>query len=155
MMGVMGSVDRGLVVNMVMHLDDSAGLRNLLAGSPFKVPYNIIPLGQPGSMLRVRDCLERGEVVGILADRVYGEEPTRTVPFLGVPARISMSPFRLARITGAPVVAVYGLLRGGNRYEIVFEDLASSEPEPYVAALERRAREAPYNWFNFYDYWKT
>ena len=32
MMGVMGSVDRGLKVNMVMHLDDSAGVRSLLAG---------------------------------------------------------------------------------------------------------------------------
>lgn len=155
MLGVMGSVDRGLPINMVMHLDDSAGLRSLLAGSPYSIPYTIIPLGQPGSMLRVRECLERGEVVGILADRVYGDEPTRSVTFLGAPARFSMSPFRLGRITGAPVAAVYGLYRGGNRYEIVFEALPGPEAEPYVAALERHARAAPYNWFNFYDYWST
>ncbi len=153
MLGVMGSVDRGLKVNMVMHLDDSAGLRNLLAGSAIEIPYNIIPLGEPGSMLRVRDCLERGEVVGILADRVYGEERTRTISFLGAPARFSLSPFRLARLTQVPVVAVYGLYRGGRSYEILFEPLPSSEPEPYVAALEHQARAAPYNWFNFYDYW--
>ena len=24
----------------------------------------------------------------------------------------------------------------------------------YVARLERLCREAPYNWFNFYDYWR-
>ena len=23
----------------------------------------------------------------------------------------------------------------------------------YVATLERLCREAPYNWFNFYDFW--
>lgn len=153
MMGVMGHVQRGLVVNMVMHLDDSAGLRSLLAGSGLTLPYNIIPLGQPGSMLRVRECLERGEVVGILADRVFGGEATQAVPFLGKPARFSLSPFRLARLTGAPVLAVYGLFRGGRRYEIVFEALPGPGPGPYVEALERHARDAPYNWFNFYDYW--
>lgn len=153
MLGVMGHVDRGLKVNMVMHLDDSAGLRSLLAGSAIEIPYNIIPLGEPGSMLRVRDCLERGEVVGILADRVYGEERARPIPFLGSPARFSLSPFRLARLTRVPVVAVYGIYRGGRNYEILFTPLPSPEPEPYVEALERQARDAPYNWFNFYDYW--
>lgn len=153
MLGVIGSVERQLVVNMVMHLEDSRGLRELLAGSAMKVPYNIIPLGQPGSMMRVRECLARGEVVGILADRVFGDEATREIAFFGSPARFSLSPFRLARITGAPVVAVYGLYRGNRRYEIVFEALPGPDPEPYVAALERQARAAPYNWFNFYDYW--
>jgi predicted LPLAT superfamily acyltransferase len=154
MLAVMGSVDRGLRVNMVMHLDDTAGLRELLAGQALTIPYEIIPLGQPGSMLRVAECLERGEVVGILADRVYGAEKTRTIPFLGAPARFSMSPFRLAALTRVPVVAVYGIYRGGRKYEVRFEPLASSEPEPYVAALEERARDAPYNWFNFFDYWR-
>lgn len=153
MLGVVGSVERGLVVNMVMHLEDNRGLRELLAGSAIKMPYNIIPLGRPGSMMRVRECLERGEVVGILADRVFGDEATREIAFLGRPARFSLSPFRLARITGAPVVAVYGLYRGNRRYEIVFEALPGPDPEPYVAALERQARAAPYNWFNFYDFW--
>lgn len=153
MLGVVGARERHLVVNMVMHLEDSRGLRELLAGSAYAVPYNIIALGQPGSMMRVRECLERGEVVGILADRVFGDEATRAIPFLGHPARFTLSPFRLARITGVPVVAVYGLYRGGRDYEIVFEALPGPEPEPYVAALERQARAAPYNWFNFFPYW--
>jgi predicted LPLAT superfamily acyltransferase len=106
-------------------------------------------------MLRVKECLERGEVVGILADRVYGEEATRAVPFLGEPARFSLSPFRLARITGAPALTVFGLFHGGRRYEIVFEPLAAPEPEPYVEILERHARRTPYNWFNFYDFWSA
>jgi predicted LPLAT superfamily acyltransferase len=153
MMAVVGSTERQLKVNMVMHREDSAGLRDLLAGSGFTIPYKVIPLGHPESMLRVKECLERGEVVGILADRVYGEEATGTVPFLGAPARLSLSPFRLARITGAPALTVFGLFHGGRRYEIVFEPLTSPEPAPYVEILERHARRSPYNWFNFYDFW--
>ena len=76
-------------------------------------------------MLRVKECLERGEVVGILADRVYGDEPTVGLPFLGCPARFSLSPWRLVQITGAPVVTVFGLFHGGRRYEIVFENLST------------------------------
>ena len=153
MLGVIGSVERRLAINMVMHLEDTAGLRELLADSNQDIPYKVIPLGQPESMLRVKECLDRGEVVGILADRVYGDEATQAVRFLGAPARFSLSPFRLARITGAPVVTAFGLYHGARRYEIVFEALGAPEPAPYVAVLERQARRAPYNWFNFYDYW--
>jgi predicted LPLAT superfamily acyltransferase len=155
MLGVIGSVERKLKVNMVMHLEDSAGLRDLLSGSGFTIPYQVIPLGHPESMMRVKECLERGEVVGILADRIYGNEPTCSLPFFGTPARFSLSPFRLARITGAPAVTVFGLYRGGRRYEIVFEPLPEPDPAPYVEILERHARLAPDNWFNFYDFWNA
>jgi predicted LPLAT superfamily acyltransferase len=168
MLGVIGSVEKKLVINVVMHVEDSARLRNLLPLSGSAFPYNVIPLGHPGSMLRVKECLERGEVVGILADRVYGNEPTQCLPFLGRPAHFSLSPMRLAAITGAPAVLVFGLFCGGRRYEIVFEPLGkrraedaehSLPPGPahalgcYVERLEHHARRSPYNWFNFYDYW--
>ncbi len=153
MLGVVGSVERGLVINMVMNLEEGTDLRELLAGSGNDLPYNVIALGHPESMLRVKECLERGEVVGILADRAYGQEATQDVAFLGSTARFSLSPFRLARITGAPAVTAFGLFRGGQRYEIVFEALRAPELAAYAAILEREARRSPFNWFNFYDFW--
>lgn len=127
MLAVMGSVEKHLPINMVMHLTDHVGLRNLIRDSKLDMPYKVIALGRPDSMLRVKECLDRGEVVGILADRVYGSEPTQHIPFLGIPARFSLSPFRLARITGAPVLMVSGLFRSGRRYEIVFAPLTLSD----------------------------
>ena len=44
---------------------------------------DIIEIGAPDSMLRVRDCLARGEIVGILADRSTEPAQTISVPFLG------------------------------------------------------------------------
>ncbi len=154
MLGAAGAA-RGFAINMVMHLEDSTGLRDLLARSGFAFSYNVIALGRPDSMLRVKECLERGEVVGILADRVYAGEATRSLQFLGSPARISLSPFRLARITGVPVVTAFGIFHGGRRYEVRFEALESREPDQYLAILERQARLFPYNWFNFYDFWSA
>ena len=177
MLGIVGSVEKKLTINMVMHVNDSARLGGLIMGGQASLPYKIIPLGAPGSMLRVKECLERGEVVGILADRIYANETTQRLSFLGSPARFSMSPIRLARLTGAPVVTVFGLFSGGRRYEIVFESMATRvEDAPasaadfdaaggtissqrclaeYVSILERHARTHPYNWFNFYDYWSA
>lgn len=154
MLGVVGSMQEKLVINVVMHLSDSTGLRDLLSPG-HELPYNIIPLGHPGSMLTVKECLARGEVVGILADRIYGGERTQSLSFLGHPARFSLSPLRLAKITGAPVMMVFGLFRGGRRYEIAFEPLAEPTLQCYVQNLESKARRFPRNWFNFYDYWSA
>lgn len=142
MLGVIGSVEQKLKVNVVMHIDDSAQLRTLLSCTGHQSPYNVIPLGQPGSMLRVKECLERGEVVGILADRIYGDEPAQSVSFMGQPARFSLSPLRLARITGAPVVMVFGLFRGGSRYQIIFEAL-TERVEDLQASDEASGYSAP------------
>jgi predicted LPLAT superfamily acyltransferase len=168
-LSIVGGGPRAMHINVVMHVDKGTHVRSLLDRSNAGAPYRIIPLGEPASMLRAKECLERGEIVGILADRVYGNEPTQSVPFLGEAARFSLSPLRLARITGAPVVMVFGLFRGGRRYDIVFEALADgvagglAEMEEaltecmirYAATLERHARLAPYNWFNFYDFWSA
>ena len=153
MLGIIGSAEKKLAINVVMHVEDSARLRDLLLLSGNALPYKVITLGRPGSMLHAKECLERGEVVGILADRVYGGERSQCLPFLGRPARFSLSPMRLATITGAPMVMVFGLFRGGRRYEIVFEPLGTHALQCYVESLERHARLSPYNWFNFYDYW--
>jgi predicted LPLAT superfamily acyltransferase len=179
MLAIVGSSEKKLSINMVMHVDDGARLGSLMLGRQSALPYKVIALGQPGAMLQVKECLERGEVVGILADRVYANEATQCLPFLGRSARFSLSPFRLARITGAPVLSVFGLRQSDRRYEIVFEALADRVDDPgsktaplpssfeantvslercltaYVESLERQARRYPYNWFNFYDYWKS
>jgi predicted LPLAT superfamily acyltransferase len=66
------------------------------------------------------------------------------------------------------VVLAFGLYRGGNRYDLRFEPFSDGETVPrpcrrahvaslirrYAARLEDLARQFPYNWFNFYDYWE-
>lgn len=121
----------------------------------------IIGLGTPEAMIEVRDCLDRGGFVGMLADRSLANDSTRKVEFLGAPAAFPTGPARLAGLLRPPVVLMVGLYLGGNRYEIHFEHLADN-PTPattddlikrYVARLEHYCRLAPYNWFNFFDFW--
>ncbi len=128
----------------------------LNAINPHLAPQ-IIGLGTPGAMLQIRDCLEKGGFVGMLADRTLrGDSPIR-VPFLGAPANFPTGPARLSALLDTPVVLMFGLFRGGNRYEVHFEVLDAADTADLVARyaqrLEHYCRLTPYNWFNFFDFW--
>ena len=99
-------------VNVVMHegnAEKTAGVLNRLAP---ELARRVIPPGRPQTMLRIKECLERGEIVGILADRPFGSEKTSLCPFLGVPARFPHGPFRLAIALGNSRRAVLRALPG-------------------------------------------
>jgi predicted LPLAT superfamily acyltransferase len=147
--------------SLVMYEDNARKANAALQAINPDLAMQIIGLGKPGSMLAVRDRLDEGHLIGLLADRSLESERQIQIPFLGVPARFPVGPFRMAAMLRRPVVLMLGLYRGGRRYEIVFETLAAKPAdEPiedtmrrYVARLEHYCRSAPYNWFNFYDFW--
>ena len=89
----------------------------------------IIPLGHLEAMLRIRDCLNEGTFVGMLADRTFGESPAQVVSFLGAPALFPSGPMRAAAALRCQVIFITCLYRGGNRYHVVFRQLADfSQP---------------------------
>jgi len=159
----------GLRVAMVMYEENARKLNAALAAINPAAAQEIIPLGQIDSMLRVQACLDEGMVLGVLGDRTLGGDPTLRVPFLGADAEFPVGPMRLAAMLKRPVLFMSGLYLGGNRYAIHFERLADfsdvdrsgreaaiqSAVADYAACLERHCRAAPYNWFNFFDFWRT
>jgi predicted LPLAT superfamily acyltransferase len=147
--------------SLVMYEENARKANAALHAINPDLAVQIIGLGKPGSMLAVRDRLNEGHLIGLLADRSLESERQMQVPFLGLPARFPVGPFRMAAMLGSPVVLMLGLQRGDRRYEIVFETVSArpaDEPTEevmrrYVARLEHYCRTAPYNWFNFYDFW--
>ena len=127
----------------------------------------VISLGKPDSLIRAKDCLDAGEVVALLADRVMDSDKTATCDLLGAPVQVSTAPILLASVLKVPVIMFFGLYMGGNRYETHFELLSERVKlkrnnrqqdiqrwmQKYVNTMERYLIRAPYNWFNFYDYW--
>ncbi len=128
----------------------------------------IIPLGRPDAMLRVQECLQRGGLVGLLADRAAGTDKLVRVPFLGQEAPLPAGPHVLAAVLGAPVMLAFGIWRGPRHYEVRFEPFAdqvapggragreaavAESVARYAARLEAPCRAHPYNWFNFFDVW--
>ncbi len=159
----------GLRIAMAMYEDNARKINAALTAINPNAQQDIIALGHIDSMLRVHELLARGTVVGMLGDRSLGKDDTREVQFLGAPAALPLGPFRMAAIMKRPVLFMTGLYRGGNRYDIHFETLADfSSVAPrgrtlavqaamtrYAALMERFCRTAPYNWFNFFDFWQA
>lgn len=162
----LGRLVKSYPINIVMYEGNSRKVAAVLDRLAPELKDSIIVPGRPETMLRIKECLDRGEIVGILGDRPFGSEKTRLCPFLGVPAPFPQGPFRLAMALEVPVVLFFGLYEG-NRYRVFLEALAgrpaagrderaeaaSRWVESYVRRLEHYARMAPYNWFNFYDFW--
>lgn len=158
-----------LKVCSVMYPENARQVNSALTAINPHVMQDIIPLGQPDSMIAIHHKLKEGAMVGILADRAVGPDQYISLPFLGSPARFPTGPFRMAVMLRRPIYFMAGLHQGGNRYDIEFELLSdtstSTSPverdtevrkalEKYVHALERHCKSTPFNWFNFYDFWE-
>ncbi len=154
-------------VRILMRRRQNARLTRALDKLNPQVANTVIDLDDPAALLRVSEAVNEGALVGILADRVASGNDRLACPFLGDNALFPAGPMRLAAVLGAPVILFFGVYTGGNRYRIHFETLSEGERVParnrrewvermtgrYAARLEHHVREAPYNWFNFYDFW--
>lgn len=158
----------GLRVSMVAYEDNARKLNAMLAAINPAAKVDTVALGSVEAMLRVRDLLEEGVYVGMLGDRTPGGEAVMEVAFLGEVAKFPLGPMRAAALLGKRVILMLGLYLGGNRYRVVFEEVADfsgmegREREAavregvvrYVGRLEEYCRRYPYNWFNFYRFWE-
>jgi predicted LPLAT superfamily acyltransferase len=153
---------------MVMYEENARKLNSVLYAINPELAQQVIELGRPDSMLKVREALQRGEFAGILADRVIEGEGSASHEFLGEQAKFPTGPLRMACMLKAPILLMVGLYRGGNRYEVYFENLGDMATvdaaqrdgaidramRAYVRSIEHYCRMAPYNWFNFFDFWR-
>jgi len=129
----------------------------------------IIDAGQdgPSIVLAIKQAADEGALVALMVDRARPGEPSLATPFLGANAAFPIAPWLIAAALKVPVVLAFGLYRGGNRYDLVFENFSEGIEIPrqqratllaalirgYAARLEHYTRLAPYNWFNFFDFW--
>lgn len=164
----LGRKDTDLRVAMVMHQDNAQKINAMLAAINPEAVQDIIGLGHIDSMLKVQERLDEGGVVGMLADRTPGNDVLYPVQILGADANLPGGPFRMAALLRRPVVFMTGLYLGGNRYAIHFDPLADFSTVArgqrdaaleaaitrYAALLDQYCRKAPYNWFNFFDFWQ-
>jgi len=163
-----GQHQRGLHVSMAMYERNAQKMKAVLATINPAANPDIIALGEIDAMLRIAERLDRGAFVGVLGDRTLGEEAVQAVTMLGERAYLPVGPMRAAAVLRRPVLFMAGLYRGKNHYHVVFAQVADFSTTPaggrdaavraaierYAALLDRYCRMDPYNWFNFFDFWR-
>jgi len=168
LMRSVGRHQRGLHVSMAMYERNAQKMNTVFAAINPAANPDIIALGEIDSMLRIAGRLDRGAFVGVLGDRTLGEEAVQAVTVLGERAYLPVGPMRVAAVLRRPVLFMAGLYRGKNHYHVVFAEVADFSAIPaggrdtavraaierYAALLDRYCRTDPYNWFNFFDFWR-
>ncbi|HVA35822.1 MAG TPA: hypothetical protein VNG52_06260 [Stellaceae bacterium] len=161
-----GRRQRSVPISLVMYEENARKIRMALAAINPQLEAEVIGLGRADSLITVAERLNRGHFVGLLPDRNVSRKDLVRHPFLGAPAAFPQGPFQMAMLLQKPVVMMFGIYRGGRRYEVFFEPLIDvfevggdadvaidRAMRRYVARLEHYCRSAPFNWFNFYDFW--
>ena len=161
-----------LVVNVVVFFQNAERINTFFQSRSPGTKLRAIEL-DPASVraaFQIKACLERGEFVVMLADRLPPGRAARSakVPFLGEAARFPLTPFLIAAVLGSPVLLTVCLREGPERYDSVLRVLheggriARSERDAwahellatYVREIEAICLAHPLQWFNFFEFWE-
>jgi predicted LPLAT superfamily acyltransferase len=169
---VLSTLD-GVKVNVLMYTKHAPMINQIFRELSPDAEVRVISAdaGSPSTAFAIRSCVERGEWVAILADRIEPGDRGRTchAEFMGKPAPFPESPFVLPVILGCPAILMLALRSGPWRYSVFAEPLADypARTAPgdrreaardlaalYALRLEHYCSRAPTQWFNFFDFWK-
>ena len=167
--------DADIPVNVLMYTANAEQINSAFEALDPTSRVRILDV-TPGSVasaditLNIRRRIAEGEFVASMGDRFSPEDGSREVEvdFLGERARFPAGLFRLAMVLRSPVLLTVALRTAPGHYEIFFETLSAGSPEidrsqqqkvideqvqHFATRLEHYCRRAPYQWFNFYDFW--
>jgi predicted LPLAT superfamily acyltransferase len=163
-----GSLE-GIPINILGYFRNAQRMNALLSALAPGQAARVIHLGDPvGATVRAKACVDAGEFIAVMGDRVGLNERVVPARFHGEEALFPAGPFLLAALIGCPVYLVLGIYREPGGYELHCEPfserlvlprkdrerLLAAEVQRYAERLEDFSRSAPDNWFNFYDFWR-
>jgi predicted LPLAT superfamily acyltransferase len=164
-----GGDDDQIEIEILGYFANARMINTLLAELSPRSAARVIHLGEDpvGVMARVADSLAKGHFIATMGDRTGLTERVVRAPFFGQDASFPAGPFLMASVLRCPVYLVFGLYRAPNHYDLHCERFAERVELPrkdrdealrqwvrrYAERVEHYAREAPENWFNFFDFW--
>jgi predicted LPLAT superfamily acyltransferase len=164
------SRDQRRRINIVIHTKHARRYNDLIKRF---APASQVALVEAGEFditaaVELSAAIERGEWVVIMGDRRPVREGGRTVAvdFLGAPADFPQGPFVLAAALRCPTYMLFCYkTRSGHRVHFSTLTKAArlarrnrmtelrSLVQRYARVLEELVVAAPYQWFNFYEFW--
>lgn len=169
---VMAKRQPGLKLTVLLHTKHATRFNQLLAQVNPDSQLNIMQVTEltPATAAQLQEKIDQGEFVAIAGDRIPVAPAPRVARanFLGSPAPFPVGPYVMANLFQCPVYLLF-CLRRQRGWEINFELFRESIRLPrqergamldqlagaYAARLEAYCRQAPLQWFNFYDFWQV
>jgi predicted LPLAT superfamily acyltransferase len=169
---VMSKRQPGVKLTVLLHTKHATRFNRLLAQVNPDSQLNIMQVTEltPATAALLQDKIDQGEFIAIAGDRIPVALQPRVAyaPFLGAMAPFPVGPYVMASLFQCPVYLLFSL-RSGRGWEIHFELFRQSIRLPrqdrsavldsfaaaYANRLESYCRQAPLQWFNFYDFWQV
>ena len=121
------------------------------------------------SSMAIMDALRRGEIVAFNGDRAVEGTASAEAVFFGVAADFPVGPYLMASVTGSPVIHVFAMRDGVDRYRFFCstarfverasrrkrEEAVKPVARDFTESLEAVLRKYPFQWYNFYPFWKN
>jgi len=157
----------GIDIHIVAYFAGSTKIRQALDAINPELQPNFIDPTEPDAVFRMREVIDNGGILAILGDRTGIGEKKERVNFMGEQTYLPTGPFYLAAILNCPVFCFFGLRVDDYVYNVYAIKLAEHielargqrrqqtqiYAQQYADLLADKAREYPYNWFNFYEFW--
>ena len=117
-------------------------------------------------LFEIDKALTDGEIVSMPADRINGSPKYIEHDFLGAKAKFPLGPFSVATLRSLDVLAVNVMKTSLKGYKIYVTPLPYDKNAPrqeqikqlsgaYVAELEKRVRQYPTQWYNYFEFWNN
>lgn len=141
-------------------------LQKLESASDENRRINIISLKSGmQAMLDIARALQNSEIVIIMVDRVKEANKTVEVDFLGHNTLLHSGGFEIAHMRKAPILGCDIVRSDDQKIKVQFSEIITSSKErkaeiiqdlaqQYANFLDKAVREYPWQWFNFFDFWK-
>ena len=154
------------VINAVVYAHEKASVMENRNNMFVKTNIRMITLKSDMSHLfEIDQALCNGDIVSFPTDRFMGQAKCVECDFLGKPAKFPQGPFSVATMRGLDVLGVNVMKRGWKGYTIYVTPLQYDKTAPrreqikqlsdsYVKELEKRVRQYPTQWYNFFEFWK-
>ncbi len=155
-------------VHALMQYDQQAAAKHYFDINNRGRSFEIIDAEGPfGGMVDASAALQRGEVVTIMGDR-FIKGSFSNVDFLGESVRVPDAAYLLAATTGAPVIILLAAKTGKKAFQLKIWDYfypqyANREErgqmlqecaQKYITAVEEYLKIYPFQWYNYYNFWK-
>ena len=159
-----------VAVNVLMDSRNSRKMAEIIRRTNAEAAVHVVEADDEDSVMSafLGDAMEKGEWFAMMADRLTKETSRRTVraELLGEEVILPASPWIVASAFRLPVFLIHAV-RDGKSYSVYLKEIgpvaldrrnrsasAARYAEMYCRELERLILEAPYDWFNFYDFWR-
>lgn len=158
-------------INALVFTEHAEKFNAMLSTLNSKVSEQLIQVNKigPDTAILLKGKIDRGELIIILGDRTAANSTGHVsqVGFLGDQTEFGQGPFILASLLKCPVYLMF-CLKEESGYRVYFEPFSDqlmskrktrssdlqSAIQKYVSRLEFYCLKQPFQWFNFYDYWR-